>query len=99
PQPGWYAISANFLQGRPHVIRDSEGHRTAVGLGEFSYFQFFEPVTTLGYSIYVYRISQQDVARYAEALQQAQRMNVSSLRRAQTIRAFPAILATITTPG
>lgn len=75
PQPGWYAISANFLQGRPHVIRDSEGHRTAVGLEEFSYFRFFEPVTTIGYSIYVYRISQQDVARYAEALQQAQRMN------------------------
>jgi hypothetical protein len=71
PQPGWYVISANFLQGRPHVIRDSDGLRTQVGLDEFGYFRFFEPVTTIGYSIYVYRLSHQDIARYAQALQQS----------------------------
>jgi hypothetical protein len=73
PQPGWYAISANFVQGRPHALRGDDGKRQNVGLEEFGYFRFFEPVTTIGYSIYVYRISQQDVARYAAALQQLQR--------------------------
>ena len=72
PQPGWYAISVNFVQGRPHVIRDSNGNRTQVGLEEFRYFRFFEPVARIGYSIDVYRLSQQDVARYAHALQESQ---------------------------
>lgn len=73
PQAGWYAISANYVQGRPHALRGDDGKRQNVGLEEFGYFRFFEPVTTIGYSIYVYRISQQDVARYAAALQQLQR--------------------------
>lgn len=73
PQPGWYAISVNFVQGRPHAIRDDNGDRTQVGIDEFGYFRFFEPVAKIGYSIYVYRITQQDVARYAMALQQLQR--------------------------
>lgn len=73
PQPGWHAISVNFVQGRPHAIRDDNGDRTQVGIEEFGYFRFFEPVAKIGYSIYVYRITQQDVARYAAALQQMQR--------------------------
>lgn len=73
PQPGWHAISVNFVQGRPHAIRDDHGDRTQVGIDEFGYFRFFEPVAKIGYSIYVYRITQQDVARYATALQQMQR--------------------------
>jgi len=73
PMPGWYAISVNFVQGRPHALRDSNGDRTNVGIQEFGYFQFFEPVATIGYSINIYRLSQQDVARYAAALQQISR--------------------------
>lgn len=73
PQPGWYAISANYVQGRPHALRGENGKRLNVDLEEFGYFRFFEPVTTIGYSIYIYRISQQDVARYGAALQQLQR--------------------------
>jgi hypothetical protein len=73
PQAGWYAISANYVQGRPHALRGNDGKRQNVGLEEFGYFRFFGPVTTIGYSIYVYRISQQDVASYAAALQQLQR--------------------------
>ncbi len=73
PVPGWYAISVNFVQGRPHALRDSNGDRTNVGIEEFGYFRFFEPVATIGYSINIYRLSQQDVGRYAAALQQMQR--------------------------
>lgn len=73
PQPGWYAISVNFVQGRPHVLRDGQGGRVQVGLDEFGYFRAFEPVARIGYSIDVYRLTDQDVRRYAAALQQFQR--------------------------
>ena len=73
PQPGWYAISVNFVHGRPHVLRVSKGERVQVGLGEFSYFRAFEPVATIGYSINVYHLTPQDVSRYAFQLQKAQR--------------------------
>jgi len=42
PQPGWHAISANYLYSRS---------------GEFDYFREFEPVAMAGYSIYVYHIT------------------------------------------
>ena len=72
PVPGWYAVSVNFVQGRPHVIRDANGDRTAVGVEEFGYFRFFKPVARIGYSIYVYQLSDQDVARYNFRLRQLQ---------------------------
>lgn len=65
PQPGWYAVSVNFVQGRPHAIRDAHGSRTQVGIEEFGYFRYFQPVARIGYSIDVYHLSEQDVARYA----------------------------------
>lgn len=64
PRPGWYAVSANFVQGRPHVLRDIDGNRTAVGIDEFGYFRFFQPKLRVGYSIEVYQLTDQDVARY-----------------------------------
>lgn len=70
PVPGWYAVSVNFVQGRPHAIRDANGNRTQVGIEEFGYFRFFEPVARIGYSIDVYHLSGQDVARYSFALNQ-----------------------------
>ncbi len=72
PQPGWHAISVNFVQGRPHALRDSKGDRIQVGIDEFGYFRFFEPVARIGYSINVYRLTQQDVERYALALRRMQ---------------------------
>lgn len=56
PQPGWYAVSVNYLQGRPHIVRNGEGQAQGVGPGEFTYFRNFEPVARIGYSIYVYHL-------------------------------------------
>ena len=70
PQPGWYAVSVNFVHGRPHAIRDQNGDRTQVGIGEFGYFRFFEPVARIGYSIDVYHLTDRDIARYSHALRQ-----------------------------
>lgn len=67
PQPGVYAISVNFVMGRPHVILDGKGGARAVNIHEFSYFQFFEPAARLGHSIDVYRLSESDVAEWERA--------------------------------
>ena len=72
PAPGWYAVSVNFIQGRPHAIRDANGDRTQVGIEEFGYFRFFQPVARIGYSIDVYHLTEQDVARYAFELRKLQ---------------------------
>lgn len=55
PQPGWYAVSVNHLMGYRHYDIDRP---------KYVYLQRFEPVATIGYSIYVYRITEADVAEY-----------------------------------
>jgi hypothetical protein len=45
PQPGWYALSVNYLYDREKKYR---------------YFLNFEPIVTAGYSIYIYHITLED---------------------------------------
>jgi hypothetical protein len=54
--PGWYAVSVNYVMGRPHTIHQPDGGSHGVGLDEFGYFRQLEPVARLGYSIDVYRV-------------------------------------------
>lgn len=68
PQPGWYAVSVNFVMGRPHVLRDETGRFRAADIGEFAYFGFFEPVARIGYSIDVYHIIEADIAEWRSAM-------------------------------
>jgi hypothetical protein len=53
---GWYAVSVNYVMGRPHTIHEPGGGSHSVGLDEFGYFRQHEPVARLGYSIDVYRV-------------------------------------------
>jgi 4-amino-4-deoxy-L-arabinose transferase-like glycosyltransferase len=62
PEPGWYAVSVNYVMGRPHLLREPDGSSRPVDLNEFAYFQAFEPVARLGYSIDVYHLSEADIA-------------------------------------
>ena len=71
PEPGVYAVSVNFVQGRPHVVRDGKGGSHSTDIGAFSYFRFFEPKKHLGQSIDLYELSPADVARWNRAYQQA----------------------------
>jgi hypothetical protein len=57
PEPGWYAVSVNFVMGRPHQIHQPDGKHRAVDFNEFGYFRQFEPVVTLGGSIDIYHIT------------------------------------------
>ncbi|HUQ70455.1 MAG TPA: glycosyltransferase family 39 protein [Planctomycetaceae bacterium] len=68
PVPGWFAVSVNYVQGRPHILRDPEGKPHVAGLDEFAYFRFFEPKAHIGYSINVYHLSEEDVALWRNAV-------------------------------
>lgn len=68
PQPGWYAVSVNFVMGRPHVLRDPQGAPKGLRLGEYGYFAAFEPVATIGYAIDLYHITEPDVLRWHAAM-------------------------------
>jgi 4-amino-4-deoxy-L-arabinose transferase-like glycosyltransferase len=46
PQPGWYALSVNYIYNCEK---------------QYQYFLNFEPVTMMGYSIYIYHITQDDI--------------------------------------
>ena len=46
PEPGWYAISVNFIHSRE---------------GEYRYFLDYAPVDRAGYSIYIYCLTQEEI--------------------------------------
>lgn len=64
PQPGSYAVSVNYVYGRPHVVFDEQGRPRAVGLEEFGYFRAFQPLKRIGASILIYHIRPSDMLRF-----------------------------------
>jgi hypothetical protein len=61
-KPGWYAVSVNYLYGYEHYIYDPSGGREWVTQPYYSYFRRFHRVATAGYSIYIYHLTERDVA-------------------------------------
>ena len=53
---GWYAISVNFVEGRPHTIRDYDDEIHGINYEEFGYFRRLTPIARLGWSINVYQV-------------------------------------------
>ena len=64
PQPGVFAISVNFLRGSQFPIPLGDGTWSLVDGPAFSYFNAFQPIDTAGYSIYIYRITPEDIDEY-----------------------------------
>jgi hypothetical protein len=56
PQPGWYAVSVNVLRGNRSPLPDGKGGWTPYQAQSYDYFQRFEPVGQVGYSINIYHI-------------------------------------------
>jgi hypothetical protein len=71
PQPGRYAVSVNFEQGRPHWVRTPAGKIQPVDIGQFAYFSSLQPVARIGYSIDVFEITERDVADWRRRMSQA----------------------------
>lgn len=70
PKPGWYAVSANLVMGRPSSIRDGHGGTRTFDIGELAYFGVFDPKQRLGASLDVYHLTDDDVRRWHELSRQ-----------------------------
>ncbi|MDA1016762.1 MAG: glycosyltransferase family 39 protein [Planctomycetota bacterium] len=73
PEPGWYAASVNFVEGRPTPIRHPDGSTTAVDLDAFGYLRFFEPKVRVGSSILVYKLTDYDITNWHYAMREYMR--------------------------
>ncbi len=70
--PGLYAVSASFVRGLPYALYDSSMRVANLYPGwdsrntdipAYTYFQELEPVAKVGYSIFVYRVTEEQAAR------------------------------------
>jgi hypothetical protein len=68
PQPGWYAISANYLIGHRFPMRDGRGGRVNLANDPYCYFLRFRPVDRVGYSIHIYHIDLNEANRVRREL-------------------------------
>jgi hypothetical protein len=62
PDSGWYALSANLVCGKPSTAVNSEGNVAWCPQDQFAFFQFLEPATVLGRSIWVYYLPVEEAA-------------------------------------
>ena len=73
PQPGRFAVSVNFEQGMPHWVRTPRNEIRPVDINEFSYFRAFQPIARIGYTIDVFDLSPDDIARWRTSASERQR--------------------------
>jgi hypothetical protein len=79
-EPGYYAVSATLLNGLPWRLYDPADPSVAPGawspawdareFDAFGYFRLFEPIEKFRHSIYIYHLTENDVARAAPFLQE-----------------------------
>lgn len=61
--PGWYAVSVNYVRGYPFHPYEDTDEDPPLPRDALAYFLRFEPVAMAGYSIYIYRLDEDDLAR------------------------------------
>lgn len=62
-QPGWFAVSVNYVCGLPFMASDGKGGSVPIRREMYAYFQRFEPVDRAGYSIFIYHITPEEANR------------------------------------
>jgi 4-amino-4-deoxy-L-arabinose transferase-like glycosyltransferase len=68
PQPGWYAVSVCQLKGQSFRVPQGDGSWTWSS-GHFTWLMdHFEPVDMIGYSIYIYHITEQQAEQVRKKL-------------------------------
>jgi hypothetical protein len=61
PEPGWYAVSVNYVLGSLMPIPDGQGNFVYWGTPAYEYFRKFKPVARVGHSIFIYHIEHDDI--------------------------------------
>jgi hypothetical protein len=69
-KPGLYAVSASLVRGLGWRLYDPNPETTAfswrAGMNAYSYFAEFKPIASVGHSIFLYRITEDDARRWPE---------------------------------
>ena len=93
--PGYYAVSATVLYGLPWRFYDPAPPDSvpeawamawnAYRFNAFGYFRRFTPIERIGHSIYVYRLSAEDVARVNDSVPSGGRWKAPLAERRQRV--------------
>jgi hypothetical protein len=67
PQPGWYAVSVNFVVGHPFWEYRADGQRGWFDEPCFTYFQELQPAARMGYSLHIYHLAAEDIRRLRDS--------------------------------
>jgi hypothetical protein len=65
PTPGWCALSANFLGGSPYSVTYVGERILQANPNVWTWFDQFKPVARVGRSIYIFNVTEEDIARAA----------------------------------
>lgn len=68
PQPGWYAVSVNYLQGYVKAAQAAKFGFHAPDAPRYTYFQHFTPVDRIGYSMNIYHVTLEECNELRRAL-------------------------------
>ena len=69
PQPGYFALSVNFLRGAQFSAPDGQGGWRGIGRHDaLTYFRRFRPIARAGYSMYIYHIMPEQANRVRREL-------------------------------
>ncbi len=68
PQPGWHAVSTNYLSGHQFPMHDGRGGRFGPVGHPYGYFLRFRPVGRAGYSVYIYHVDLSEANRVRREL-------------------------------
>ena len=63
PQPGWYGVSVCMLKGLHFSVPEGDGEWSWSTENFTYFFDNFEPVDMIGFSIYIYHITEEEAAR------------------------------------
>lgn len=93
PLAGWYAIGVCQLKGHQFLVTGPDG-QSVWSDGQFNYFMdHFEPVDMIGYSIYIYHITEKQAAEVRRKLANQERLllETSEQRATQAAFEFPSV--------
>lgn len=68
PTPGWHIVSVNLVQGVPATVYNHKGDPEWLDFGCYRYFLQAKPIASIGHSIHVYYLTEQDAEEIRRSL-------------------------------
>lgn len=71
PSPGWYAASISLVCGGQTWVNRPDGRKELAEAGRFAWLSRLRPIDRIGYSIWVYHVTEEDAKRVVDDLPDA----------------------------